>query len=105
MCYIKRSMQSGLALPCPERTVGKTIDGLFAEHQNSRIIIAPSHRTSTVCSRSSTLLINTAVKLSSKAAVWSIIISIAQELGYINIPEKYPDRWEQMKTTPASSLS
>ena len=69
MCDSTNAERPGFTMS--ERTVGKTIDGLFAEHQNPESSSQPSHRTSTVCSRLSTLLINTAVKLSSKAAVWS----------------------------------
>ena len=69
MCDSTNAERPGFTMS--ERTVGKTIDGLFAEHQNSRIIIA------TFASNVDRVqqIINSAYKygrkLSSKAAVWS----------------------------------
>lgn len=70
-----------------ERTVGKTIEALFAEHTNSRIIIA------TFASNVDRVqqIINTAYKYDRKVVVEGRsmvnIIGKASELGYINIPE------------------
>ena len=69
MCDSTNAERPGFTMS--ERTVGKTIDGLFAEHQNSRIIIATFASNVDRVQQIINLLINTAVKLSSKAAVWS----------------------------------
>ena len=87
-----------------ERTVGKTIDGLFAEHQNSRIIIA------TFASNVDRVqqIINSAYKYGRKVVIEGRsmvnIISIAQELGYINIPENTLIDVEQMKNYTGEQL-
>ena len=97
-------MQSGLAFTMSERTVGKTIDGLFAEHQNSRIIIA------TFASNVDRVqqIINSAYKYGRKVVIEGRsmvnIISIAQELGYINIPENTLIDVEQMKNYTGEQL-
>ena len=87
-----------------ERTVGKTIDGLFAEHHNSRIIIA------TFASNVDRVqqIINSAYKYGRKVVIEGRsmvnIISIAQELGYINIPENTLIDVEQMKNYTGEQL-
>ena len=84
MCDSTNAERPGFTMS--ERTVGKTIDGLFAEHQNSRIIIA------TFASNVDRVqqIINSAYKYGRKVVIEGRsmvnIISIAQELGYINIP-------------------
>ena len=85
MCDSTNAERPGFTMS--ERTVGKTIDGLFAEHQNSRIIIA------TFASNVDRVqqIINTAYKYDRKVVVEGRsmvnIIGKASELGYINIPE------------------
>ncbi len=70
-----------------ERTVGVSIDRVFAEHPDSRIIIA------TFASNVDRVqqIINSAYKTGRKVAVegrsMSTIIQIAQEIGCISIPE------------------
>ena len=70
-----------------ERTVGKTIDSLFAEHTNSRIIIA------TFASNVDRVqqIINTAHKYDRKVVVEGRsmvnIIATASELGYLDVPD------------------
>ena len=95
MCDSTNAERPGFTMS--ERTVGKTIDGLFAEHQNSRIIIATF--ASNVDRVQQT--INSAYKYGRKVVIEGRsmvnIISIAQELGYINIPENTLSDVEQMK--------
>ena len=70
-----------------ERTVGKTIDQIFSEHRNSRIIIA------TFASNVDRVqqIINSAYKYDRKVVVEGRsmvnIITTASELGYLNIPK------------------
>ena len=77
MCDSTNAERPGFTMS--ERTVGKTIDGLFAEHQNSRIIIA------TFASNVDRVqqIINSAYKYGRKVVIEGRsmvnIISIAQE--------------------------
>ena len=70
-----------------ERSVGRTFDLIFAEHQNSRIIVA------TFASNVDRVqqIINTAVKYKRKVVVEGRsmvnVISVASELEYVHIPE------------------
>ncbi len=70
-----------------ERTVGITFDHLFAEHQDSRIIIA------TFASNVDRVqqIINSACKYDRKVVVEGrsmvSIIQVAQELGYLQVPD------------------
>ena len=70
-----------------ERTVGITFDHIFAEHQNTRIIIA------TFASNVDRVqqIINSAYKYGRKVVVEGrsmvSIITTASELGYLNVPE------------------
>ena len=83
-----------------ERTVGKTIDSLFAEHSNSRIIIA------TFASNVDRVqqIINTAYKFGRKVVVEGrsmvSIIDTASKLGYLNIPDKTLIDVDQLKNYP-----
>ncbi|MDO4473889.1 MAG: ribonuclease J [Eubacteriales bacterium] len=83
-----------------ERTVGHTFDHLFAEHKNSRIIIA------TFASNVDRVqqIINSAYKYDRKVVVEGRsminIISTAQELGYLNVPEKTLVEIDQLKNYP-----
>ena len=70
-----------------ERTVGRTFDSLFADHQEHRIIVA------TFASNVDRVqqIINSAYKYGRKVVVEGRsmvnIITVAQELGYIKIPD------------------
>ena len=98
-----------------ERTVGRTFDQLFAEHHNTRIIIA------TFASNVDRVqqIINSAYKYGRKVAVEGRsmvnIITTASELGYLNIPEntlldideisQYPDEKTVLITTGSQGES
>lgn len=83
-----------------ERTVGHTFDHLFAEHRNTRIIIA------TFASNVDRVqqIINSAYKYERKVVVEGRsmvnIISTAQELGYLNVPDKTLIEIDQLKNYP-----
>ena len=102
MCDSTNAERPGFTMS--ERTVGKTIDGLFAEHQNSRIIIATFASNVDRVQQS----INSAYKYGRKVVIEGRsmvnIISIAQELGYINIPENTLIDVEQMKNYTGEQL-
>ena len=98
-----------------ERTVGRTFDQLFAEHANTRIIIA------TFASNVDRVqqIINSAYKYGRKVAVEGRsmvnIITTAAELGYLHIPEntlldideicQYPDEKTVLITTGSQGES
>jgi ribonuclease J len=83
-----------------EKTVGKTIDSIFSEHQDSRIIIA------TFASNVDRVqqIINSACKFNRKVVVEGRsmvnIMSTATELGYITIPENTLIETDQLKNFP-----
>ena len=83
-----------------ERTVGKTFDNIFAEHKNTRIIIA------TFASNVDRVqqIINSAYKFGRKVVVEGRsmvnIISTATELGYLQIPENTLIDIEELKNYP-----
>ena len=83
-----------------EKTVGKTFDHIFADHVNSRIIVA------TFASNVDRVqqVINSAYKYGRKVVVEGRsmvnIISIASELGYLNIPDQTLIDIEQLKNYP-----
>ncbi|MBM6685568.1 ribonuclease J [Faecalicatena contorta] len=83
-----------------ERTVGHTFDQLFAEYKNTRIIIA------TFASNVDRVqqIINSAYKYDRKVVVEGRsmvnIISTAQELGYLNVPDKTLIEIDQLKNYP-----
>lgn len=87
-----------------ERTVGRTIDNLFAENRDHRIIIA------TFASNVDRVqqIINTAYKYGRKVVVEGRsmvnVISTAAELGYLNIPENTLIDLEQMKNYPDDQM-
>ena len=84
-----------------ERTVGRTFDNLFADHANSRIIVA------TFASNVDRVqqIINSAYKYTRKVVVEGRsmvnIISIAAELGYLKIPDNTLIDIEQIRNYPA----
>ncbi len=83
-----------------ERTVGITFDHIFAEHQNTRIIIA------TFASNVDRVqqIINSAYKHGRKVVVEGRsmvnIISTASELGYLNVPENTLIEIDQLRNYP-----
>lgn len=85
MCDSTNAIRPGFTMS--ERTVGKTFDNIFAEHKNSRIIVA------TFASNVDRVqqIINSAYKYGRKVVVEGRsmvnVIGTASELGYINIPE------------------
>ena len=87
-----------------ERTVGKTFDHIFNEHRNSRIIVA------TFASNVDRVqqIIDTAYRYGRKVIVEGRsmvnIITIAQELGYINIPDNTLIDIESMKNYPPEQI-
>ena len=87
-----------------ERTIGRVFDNLFAEHHNTRIIIA------TFASNVDRVqqIINSAYKHGRKVVVEGRsmvnIIQTASELGYLNIPENTLIELEQMKNYPDEQM-
>ena len=83
-----------------ERTVGAKFDSIFAEHQNTRIIIA------TFASNVDRVqqVINSACKFDRKVVVEGRsmvnIIQVAQELGYLDVPENTLVEIDQLKNYP-----
>ena len=95
MCDSTNAERPGFTMS--ERTVGRTFDNLFAEHKDSRIIIA------TFASNVDRVqqIINSAYKYGRKVVVEGRsmvnIISTAAELGYLNIPDNTLIDIDQMK--------
>lgn len=87
-----------------ERTVGKKIDQIFAEHMDNRIVIA------TFASNVDRVqqIINSAHKYNRKVVVegrsMTNIISTASELGYLNIPEHTIITADEIKSFPDNRL-
>ena len=83
-----------------ERTVGITFDHLFAEHQDSRIIVA------TFASNVDRVqqIINSACKYDRKVVVEGrsmvSIIQVAQELGYLQVPDNTLVDIDHLKNYP-----
>ena len=86
MCDSTNAERKGFTMS--ERTVGRTFDNIFAEHRNTRIIIA------TFASNVDRVqqIINSAYKYGRKVAVEGRsmvnVIGTAAELGYLKIPDK-----------------
>ena len=95
MCDSTNVMRPGFT--ASESTVGKTFDNLFAENKDQRIIIA------TFASNVDRVqqIINSAYKYGRKVVVEGRsmvnIITTANELGYINIPDKTLIEIDQIK--------
>ena len=87
-----------------ERTLVITFDHIFAEHQNTRLIIA------TFASNVDRVqqIINSAYKYGRKVVVEGRsmvnIISTASELGYLNVPENTLIEIDQMKNYPPEKM-
>ena len=102
MCDSTNAERPGYTMS--ERTVGKTFDNIFAEHRNTRIIIA------TFASNVDRVqqIINSAYKYGRKVVVEGRsmvnVISTASELGYLHIPEKTLIDIDQMKNYPDEQM-
>lgn len=102
MCDSTNAERPGFTMS--ERTVGRTFDNIFAEHRNTRIIIA------TFASNVDRVqqIINSAYKYGRKVVVEGRsmvnIISTASELGYLNIPDYTLIDIEQMKNYPDEQM-
>lgn len=113
MCDSTNAERPGFTMS--ERTVGKTFDNIFADHTNSRIIIA------TFASNVDRVqqIINSANKFGRKVVVEGRsmvnIITIASNLGYLSIPDQtlvdiellknYPDEQTVIITTGSQGES
>ena len=102
MCDSTNAERKGFT--ASERTVGATFDNIFSEHTNTRIIIA------TFASNVDRVqqIINSAYKYGRKVVVEGRsmvnVISIAQELGYLNVPEGTLVDVDQMKNYPDEQM-
>lgn len=102
MCDSTNAERKGYTMS--ERTVGKTFDSLFAEHKNTRIIIA------TFASNVDRVqqIINSAYKYGRKVVVEGRsmvnVISTAAELEYLNIPENTLIDIDEMKNFPDEQM-
>jgi len=102
MCDSTNAERKGFTMS--ERTVGKTFDNIFAEHKNTRIIIA------TFASNVDRVqqIINSAYKYGRKCVVEGRsmvnVISTAAELGYLNVPEYTLIELDQMKNYPDEQM-
>ena len=98
MCDSTNAERPGFTMS--ERTVGKTFDNIFADHKNTRIIIA------TFASNVDRVqqIMNSANKYGRKVVIEGRsmvnIIAIASELGYLTIPEQTLIDIEQLKNYP-----
>ena len=87
-----------------ERTVGKTLDNIFADYSKSRIIVA------TFASNVDRVqqIINSAVKHNRKVVIEGRsminVVTTASEIGYINIPDNTIIEIEQMKNYPDEQI-
>ena len=98
LCDSTNAIRPGFTMS--ERTVGRTFDMIFSEHQKNRIIVA------TFASNVDRVqqIINTAYRFGRKVVVEGRsmvnVIGIANELGYISIPEGTLIDIEQLKNYP-----
>ena len=102
MCDSTNAERKGFTMS--ERTVGKTFDNLFAEHKNTRIIIA------TFASNVDRVqqIINSAYKYGRKVVVEGRsmvnVIGTASELGYLNVPDNTLIDIDEMKNYPDEQM-
>ena len=102
MCDSTNAERKGFT--ASERTVGRTFDNIFAEHTNTRIIIA------TFASNVDRVqqIINSAYKFGRKVVVEGRsmvnVITTAAELGYLNIPDKTLIDIDEMKNYPDEQM-
>ena len=98
LCDSTNAERRGFTLS--EKSVGKTLDNIFAEHKNQRIIIA------TFASNVDRVqqIINSANKYGRKVAIegrsMMNTISIASELGYLSLPENILIEGEMLRNYP-----
>ncbi|MGI6094944.1 MAG: ribonuclease J [Lachnospiraceae bacterium] len=103
MCDSTNAERPGFTMS--ERTVGKKFDNIFAEHANTRIIIA------TFASNVDRVqqIINSAHKYGRKVAVEGRsmvnVIGTASELGYLNIPDHTLIDIDQIKNYPDNQVT
>jgi len=101
MCDSTNAERAGITMS--EKTVGRTMDTLFAEHCNSRIIVA------TFASNVDRVqqIINSAYKYNKKVVIEGRsmvnVITTATELGYIQIPENTLIDIEKLNNYPPES--
>lgn len=102
MCDSTNVMRPGFTMS--ERTVGAAFDSIFAEHTNTRIIIA------TFASNVDRVqqIVNSAHKYGRKVVLEGRsmvnVMSTAMELGYISIPDNTIIDIEQMKNYPDEQM-
>lgn len=102
MCDSTNAERKGFTMS--ERTVGRTFDNIFAEHKNTRIIIA------TFASNVDRVqqIINSAYKYGRKVAVEGRsmvnVIGTASELGYLRIPDKTLIEIDQLRNYPDAKV-
>lgn len=102
MCDSTNAERPGFTMS--EKTVGKTFDNIFADHKNTRIIIA------TFASNVDRVqqIINSAYKYGRKVVVEGRsmvnVISTASELGYLDIPDKTLIEIDKMKNYPDEQM-
>ena len=98
LCDSTNAERPGFTLS--EKSVGKTLDNIFADHKNTRIIIA------TFASNVDRVqqIINSAEKFGRKVAIEGRsmvnIISIASQLGYLTLPDNILIDVDQLKNYP-----
>ena len=103
MCDSTNAERKGFTMS--ERTVGKTFDNIFAEHKNTRIIIA------TFASNVDRVqqIINSAYKYGRKVAVEGRsmvnVIGTASELGYLKIPDNTLIEIDQLRNYPDENVT
>ena len=103
MCDSTNAERPGFTMS--ERTVGKTFDNIFAEHTDTRIIIA------TFASNVDRVqqIINSAYKYGRKVVVEGRsmvnVITTASELGYLNIPPHTLIDINEMKNYPNDKMT
>ncbi|MDY3918813.1 MAG: ribonuclease J [Candidatus Limivivens sp.] len=102
MCDSTNAERPGFTMS--ERTVGRTFDNIFAEHRNTRLIIA------TFASNVDRVqqIINSAYKYGRKVVIEGRsmvnVIGTAAELGYLSVPENTLIEIEQMKNYPDEQI-
>lgn len=102
LCDSTNAERKGFTLS--EKSVGATLDNLFEEHKNQRIIIA------TFASNVDRVqqIINSAHKFGRKVAIEGRsmvnIISIASELGYLSLPENILIEGEMLNNYPDEQI-
>lgn len=103
MCDSTNAERKGFTMS--ERTVGKTFDNIFAEHKNTRIIIATFASNVDRVQR----IINSAYKYGRKVAVEGRsmvnVIGTASELGYLKIPDKTLIEIDQLRNYPDEKVT